>query len=111
MKQILSIIILICFVNCTKNVKMQKFNSEYKYSINIPENWSEYETDEKNTNAFFDTTKWTGNLRITPMNYEIKNSKEILSEILIEKKGQNIDWKNISGISYVENLKNEEINY
>ncbi|REG88545.1 DUF3805 domain-containing protein [Flavobacterium aquicola] len=90
---------------------MKKFNSEYNYSINIPENWSEYEADEKNTNAFFDTTKWTGNLRITPMNYEIKSPKEFLSEILIEKNGQNIDWKNVSGIYYVENNKNEEINY
>lgn len=90
---------------------MEKFNSEYNYSINIPENWSEYETDEKNTNAFFDTTKWTGNLRITPMNYEIKNSKEFLSDELTENNAQNIDWENIRGICYVEKQKNEEIYY
>lgn len=111
MKQILTLIILVSFSNCGKNIKMKKFNSEYNYSVNIPENWSEYETDEKNTNAFFDTTQWTGNLRITPMNYEIKNAKEFLRELLREENGQNIDWKNIRGVYYVENEKNEEINY
>ncbi len=111
MKQIITLIILVSLTNCGKNIKMKKFNSEYNYSVNIPENWSEYETDEKNTNAFFDTTKWTGNLRITPMNYEVKNSKELLSEELAEHNAKNIDWKNIRGIYYVENQKNEEINY
>ena len=111
MKRILSLLIFIFLTNCTKNLKMEKFTSEYNYSINIPENWSEYETDEKRTNAFFDTKKWTGNLRITPMNYDVKNSKEFLSEKLIENNAKNIDWKNIRGIYYVENEKNEEINY
>lgn len=111
MKHIFTLIILVSLINCGKNIKMKKFNSEYNYSINIPKNWSEYETDEKNTNAFFDTTQWTGNLRITPMNYEIKNAKEFLREILIEENGQNIDWKNIRGIYYVRNANNEEINY
>jgi Domain of unknown function (DUF3805) len=111
MKQILTIIIIASFSNCGKNINMKKFTSEYNFSINIPKNWSEYETEEKNTNAFFDTTQWTGNLRITPMNYEIKNEKEFLREILTEENGKNIDWKNIHGIYYVENTKNEEINY
>ena len=111
MKHIFTLIILISFSNCGKNIKMIKFNSEFNYSINIPENWSEYETDEKNTNAFFNTTQWTGNLRITPMNYEIKNSKDFLKEILREENGQHIDWNNIRGIYYVRNKINEEINY
>lgn len=111
MKHIFTLIILISFINCGENLKMKKFNSEFNYSLNIPSNWSEYETDEKNTNAFFDTVQWTGNLRITPMNYEIKNAKEFLREILREENGQNIDWENIRGIYYVRNAKNEEINY
>ena len=74
------------------------FNSEYNYSIKLPENWSEYETDENNTNAFFDTIKWTGNLRITVMNYKIENPNKFLSKILIEKEGGNINWKNCDGI-------------
>ena len=87
------------------------FNSEYNYSIKLPENWSEYETDENNTNAFFDTIKWTGNLRITLMNYNIENPDNFLNKILIEKEGENINWKNIRGIYYVETKNNEEMNY
>ncbi|WP_418263324.1 DUF3805 domain-containing protein [Flavobacterium faecale] len=66
---------------------------------------------KKTQMLFFDTTQWTGNLRITPMNYEIKNAKEFLREILREEHGQNINWKNILGVYYTENKKNEEINY
>ena len=87
------------------------FISEYNYSVKLPENWNEYETDEENTNAFFNTTKWTGNLRITPMNYEIKNQDEYLNKILTEKGAKKINWKNIEGIYYVENKNKEEINY
>jgi hypothetical protein len=90
---------------------MNKFKSEYNFSINIPENWNEYETDEKNTNAFFDQTKWTGNLRITPLNFEIKNVKKTLDEVLTEKNAQKLKWENIRGISYVEKGENEQINY
>lgn len=61
-------------------MEAKKFKSEYKYSIFLPENWEEYETDEINTNAFFDTTKWTGNLRITPFDYVITDSKEFLEK-------------------------------
>jgi len=87
------------------------FNSEYNYSIKLPENWSEYEADEKNTNAFFDTTKWTGNLRITPINYEIKNPTEYLRKLQLEKEAEKINWINVTGIYYVENKNNEKINY
>jgi hypothetical protein len=40
-----------------------------------------------------------------------KNANEFLREILREENAQNIDWKNIRGIYYVRNAKNEEINY
>jgi len=36
------------------------------FTIKLPENWSEYE-DEEGTAAFFNTVKWSGNLRITPL--------------------------------------------
>ncbi|REC66641.1 hypothetical protein DRF58_16280 [Epilithonimonas hispanica] len=78
--------------------------------MKLSENWSEYETDEKNTNAFFDTTKGTGNLRITPMNYDMKNSTEYLNRMRTEKNAEKINWKNVEGIYYVENKNNEEIN-
>jgi hypothetical protein len=40
---------------------------------------------------FFDTTQWTGNLRITPMNYEIKNAKGIFKRNIREENDQNMD--------------------
>ncbi|QIG88553.1 DUF3805 domain-containing protein [Chryseobacterium sp. POL2] len=108
--QILSILILLIFNNCSKKME-NNFNSEYNYSLKLPENWNEYETEEKSTNAFFDTIKWTGNLRITLMNYNIDNPDNFLNKILIEKEGENINWKNIRGIYYVETKNNEEMNY
>ena len=51
------------------NMSGQTFNSEFGYSIILPYNWSEYELeDEKNTNGFFDTSEWTGNLRVKTLN-------------------------------------------
>ena len=51
------------------NMSGQTFNSEFGYSIILPYNWSEYElVDEKNTNGFFDTSEWTGNLRVKTLN-------------------------------------------
>lgn len=92
-------------------MEKNQFISEYNYSIILPENWSEYESDEKNTNAFFDTTNWTGNLRITPLNYYIKNPKEYLEKNKIEKNAELFDWKHIQGIYFVDNSSNDEINY
>jgi hypothetical protein len=34
------------------------------FSLTLPENWSEYDDDDDNF-AFFNTEKWSGNLRIT----------------------------------------------
>ncbi|HEY8999725.1 MAG TPA: DUF3805 domain-containing protein [Mucilaginibacter sp.] len=39
------------------------------FSTTLPENWSEYEDDE-GTYAFFNTSEWSGNLRITPYRWE-----------------------------------------
>ena len=36
-----------------------------EYSWTLPSNWEQYE--EEGSYAFFNTTSWTGNLRITPM--------------------------------------------
>lgn len=110
-KQIILILILIGLTNCSNNLKIKQYNSEYNYSMNLPENWSEYETDEKNTNAFFDTTKWTGNLRITPIDYKVKNTKEFYRETLAKNNGQDLNWNNIYGIHYFEIEKDQEIHY
>ncbi|WP_333852205.1 DUF3805 domain-containing protein [Epilithonimonas sp.] len=107
MKNLFSLFILLIFISCNFYKDYKVFNSEYDYSINLPKSWAEYETDEKNTNAFFDRTKWSGNLRISPINIKINN----LRDVMIQRKVENIDWGNIRGIYYIENIKNEEIHY
>lgn len=53
--------------------------------MELPNNWSEYE-DEEGTFAFFNTYRWTGNFRITPMRWmkdgEHKASQYIRNEAL-----------------------------
>ena len=88
-----------------------KFSSEYNYSLYLPENWSEYETDEKNTNAFFDTTKWTGNLRITPLKYEIDDAENFLNKKLTEIQVPKFYWNNSVGIYYVEESPDDTLHY
>ena len=112
MKKVLILIslILLIFNNCS-NKNENNFISEFNYLIKLPENWNEYESDENNTNAFFDTTNWTGNLRITSMNYKVENSLNFLNKIQIEKKAKKISWSNLQGIYYVENKNNEQIHY
>ena len=39
------------------------------FSLKLPENWAEYD-DEENVFAFFNTEKWSGNLRITHFRWE-----------------------------------------
>lgn len=84
------------------------FISEYNYALNLPETWSEYITDEEKTNAFFNTKKWTGNLRITPTNHQFQNP-DFLNELRIENNATEIMWNNIHGIQYNDN--NEGIYY
>lgn len=42
------------------------------FSTTLLENWSEYEDDDE-TYAFFNTTEWGGNLRITLLRWESEN--------------------------------------
>jgi hypothetical protein len=73
--------ILLLFMNCNTNTETYIFTSNFGYSILLPKNWAEYD-DEENTNAFFDTKKWTGNLRITPIQIDPSKSSALLkSEI------------------------------
>ncbi|TPG41712.1 DUF3805 domain-containing protein [Flavobacterium pectinovorum] len=57
------LLIFLAIISCNNKSNNRTFVSELGYTIVLPENWDEYE-DEKNTNAFFDITEWTGNLRI-----------------------------------------------
>lgn len=90
----------------------QKFESEYDYSIVLPNNWSEYELiDEKNTNGFFDTSEWTGNLRITPLNIQVDNPYDFIKTDLTETDFKELNWKNIQAIHYSEESNDDYIYY
>ncbi|MDX1908283.1 MAG: DUF3805 domain-containing protein [Bacteroidia bacterium] len=81
----------------------QTFNSEFGYSIVLPDNWSEYELeDEKNTNGFFDTSGWTGNLRVTPLNIKIDSPKDFIESELTDTNITELNWDNIKAFSYSE---------
>lgn len=80
-----------------------RFNSEYDYSIILPDFWNEYELeDENNTNGFFNTIEWTGNLRITPLNIQVDKPFEFIKSELIEKNFKDINWETIKAFSYSE---------
>ena len=73
----------------------------------LPENWAEYEDDE-NLNAFFDTSNWTGNLRVSVIEVD-----KIIEENYIEdafkshsKAKKFITQNGLNGIEY--SLKSEE---
>lgn len=85
------------------NMSGQTFNSEFGYSIILPDNWSEYELeDEKNTNGFFDTSGWTGNLRVTPLNIKTENPIEFIRRQLTDKNTNEQNWDKIKAFSYSE---------
>lgn len=81
----------------------QTFKSEFGYSIILPDNWSEYELeDEKNTNGFFDTSGWTGNLRVTPLNIKTDNPIEFIKRELTDTNTKEQNWDKIKAFSYSE---------
>jgi hypothetical protein len=85
------------------NMSVQTFNSEFGYSIILPDNWSEYELeDEKNTNGFFDTSGWTGNLRVTPLTIKIDNPIEFIKSELTDTNAKEQNWDKIKAFSYSE---------
>ena len=63
------------------NSELTSFTTQdNKYTWKIPSHWAEYDDGEDGTFAFFNTSKWTGNLRITPVH--IGNSTESPSDKL-----------------------------
>jgi len=81
----------------------QKFVSEYGYSIILPDNWNEYDLEnEKNTNGFFDTSEWTGNLRVTCLNFQIDNPYDFIKNELAETDFTELAWDKIRGFHYSE---------
>jgi len=72
------------YINFTSNDK--------RFSLALPDDWSEYDDGEENTHAFFNTIKWTGNFRITyfhwPNNQD--KSKNKAEEYFEEETAENI---------------------
>ena len=107
------LIICMLFMNCNDKIDSQNFVSEFGYSIALPENWAEYD-DEKNTNAFFDTTDWTGNLRITPIKIDPKKGKELLETEINSFKGKAEKFRTqngFDGLRYSEKSESDFIYY
>ena len=90
------------------------FFSEHGFSIHLPLNWSEYEDDE-NTNAFFDTKEWTGNLRISVLKYYIDNPEQFLEKRLNELREKNSEKTSFNNgtpcVRYFEKINNDIIYY
>lgn len=107
------LLIFLVFMSCSNKTNNRIFVSEFGYTIFLPENWDEYE-DEKNTNAFFDTTEWTGNLRITPIKTDPKKIAELLESEVKDLKGRAEKFKTkngFEGVKYSETNKENFIYY
>ncbi|MBF6640221.1 DUF3805 domain-containing protein [Flavobacterium sp. J49] len=105
--------IFILFMNCNKKPDNYIFNSNFGYSILLPENWSEYE-DEENTNAFFDSKEWTGNLRITPIKIDANKNAELLKSEMESFNGKAEPFKTktgFEGLKYSEKSNKDFIYY
>lgn len=107
------LLIFLAFISCNNKSNNRTFVSELGYTIVLPENWDEYE-DEKNTNAFFDTTEWTGNLRITPIKTDPKKIAELLESEVKALKGKAEKFKTqnkFEGVKYSQTDKENFIYY
>lgn len=96
---------------------MKKFTSKDGwYHLQIPTNWDEYEDDDITTHAFFKTTKWTGNLRISTLHWDNlvneDKAEELLNNELQENKGAILTKMNeYKCVQYkkIEKSDNEEL--
>ncbi|MBZ4037653.1 DUF3805 domain-containing protein [Flavobacterium sp. 17A] len=112
MKQTYFLIFLL-FMNCSNKPETYIFTSNFEYSIILPKNWAEYK-DENNTNAFFDTEEWSGNLRITPIEIDPnRNSQLLKSEIeSFKEKAETFKTKEgFEGLKYSEKSDQDFIYY
>lgn len=102
MKNIFLFVICFTFFNCTKEINTQEFISQYNYSIELPQDWSEFKSAEKEeeTDIFANNSDWTGNLRITPIPHPIENPEEYIDNEIAEIGGEKFEWDGIIGLKY-----------
>ena len=90
----------------------QRFVSEYGYSIVLPNDWAEYDLeDEKNTNGFFDASGWTGNLRITPLNVQVKSPENFIKNDILENDFTELFWKEMKCYHFSESSNDLYVYY
>ena len=104
--------IFLLLMNCSNKPETNIFTSKFGYTIELPENWAEYD-DEENVNAFFDTSEWTGNLRITPLKIDANKNAELLKSEMESFNGKAEPFKTktgFEGLRYSEK-SNEDFMY
>jgi hypothetical protein len=86
------------------------FHSPNKwFSISLPGHWAEYDSEDDGTYAFFNTEKWSGNLRITPL----RNSgekKDMVTVLLSSALENNSTAQRIAlgGMEAVKSVENDD---
>jgi len=60
--------------------------------LELPQDWSEYDSENEGTYAFFNTKEWSGNLRITPFRFENNGGEKneainVIQSELVDKPG------------------------
>ncbi|MEW5677386.1 DUF3805 domain-containing protein [Flavobacterium enshiense] len=111
--KLLYLFIFLLFMNCKNKSETYIFTSNFGYSILLPKNWAEYD-DEENTNAFFDTEEWTGNLRITPVRIDPNKNSELLKSEMESFNGKAELFKTntgFDGLKYSEKSGEDFIYY
>lgn len=102
MKNIFLLFICCAFFNCSKELNTQKFISQYNYSIELPADWGEFASAEKEeeTDIFANNSEWTGNLRISQIPHSIQNPEEYIDQEIAEIGGEKFEWDEIIGFKY-----------
>ena len=91
MKKLISLVLLTQLIACKKDMEYQDFTSEQGwFTMKIPPNWSEYD-DEEGTYAFFDTSHWTGNFRVTPLKIDGPDNSDSLKNYIDDDYNKNKD--------------------
>lgn len=66
-------------------------SDDKKFSIELPNDWEEYDDGDEKTYAFFNASTWSGNLRITAFRWpnSTDNSRDKAAEFIEEDLAEN----------------------
>jgi hypothetical protein len=78
-------LIILLILSCSKENNKMDYKTFVSpqgwFSLQLPPNWDQYE-DEEGTYAFFDTIRWTGNFRLTPLKWEAHTDSNKTADFL-----------------------------